>query len=88
MDIGTGNTGTNAGLKHSLTHRHMALIALGGMVKVTLAMGILPDTRADFALSLVTLAAILLAYEARRRLRPATVVTASTPGEAGPCTLR
>jgi hypothetical protein len=56
------------------------------MVTVTLAMGILPETRIDFALSLVTLVAILIAYEVRKRRCPAAGVTPSAGSTGGAST--
>lgn len=57
----------------------LSWLTLAGMATVTLAMGILPDTRLDFAMSLVTLAIILIAYEIRKRRRPASQATEVQP---------
>lgn len=53
---------------------YLSWFTVAGMGLVTLAMGILPKTRMDFMLSLVTLAIILVAYEIRKRRRPASPV--------------
>lgn len=57
----------------------LSRLTLVGMATVTLAMGILPETRVDFAMSLVTLSIILIAYEIRKRRRPASQVTGMRP---------
>ena len=52
---------------------YLSWFTVAAMVIVTLSMGIMADTRTDFLLSLVTLAAILVGYEIRKRRSPTTV---------------
>jgi GABA permease len=65
---------------------YLSWFTVAAMVTVTLAMGILPETRIDFALSLVTLVAILIAYEVRKRRCPAAGVTPSAGSTGGAST--
>lgn len=60
---------------------YLSWFTVAGMATVTLAMGILPDTRTDFLLSLVTLTIILAAYEVRKRRCPAPPAGATAPPE-------
>ena len=50
---------------------YLSWFTVAAMVTVTVAMGILEETRTDFVMSLGTLAVILVAYEVRKRRCPA-----------------
>ncbi|MGW8376536.1 amino acid permease [Streptomyces sp. ODS28] len=47
----------------------LSWLAVAGMAAVLLAMAVLPDSRAQFWMSAVTLAVVLAGYEVRRRVR-------------------
>jgi GABA permease len=65
---------------------YLSWLTVAAMVTVTISMGILPDTRTDFLLSLVTLAAILVAYEVRKRRSPAIAAAKEPLTATGPPT--
>jgi len=62
---------------------YLSWFTVAAMVIVTISMGIMADTRTDFLLSLVTLIAILVGYEIRKRRAP-SFAGAEEPAMAKP----